>query len=300
MVGEKVVYNIRNKLYKYIQYANINFHDRTSSGTLFVRITSDVEDITTFFKDVVTTFIKDTVMIIALILMMLLLDYKLSLICLIILPFIILTSFVMNKISKRVQEVSKKAKTKLNIFLSESIYGVKLIKIFNRQYEKNKECEKLCNDFYKSRIPTAFIEAFLYGIMRTFENLGISLIIWACMENFWGINVEVGIVYIFTTYLKEIFAPIRRIVENFETVQEAFVSINKVYDILEHKEYLENLESGIKLEQIKGKIEFKNVWFAYEGEEWILKDVSFKIEPGESIALVGKTGSRKNYNNKFN
>ena len=88
------------------------------------------------------------------------------------------------------------------------------------------------------------------------------------------------------------FDPIERIVENLETIQEAFVSINKVYDILDHKEYLENLEEGKTLDKIKGKIEFKHVWFAYEGEDWVLKDVSFCIEPGQNIALVGRTGSR--------
>lgn len=109
-----------------------------------------------------------------------------------------------------------------------------------------------------------------------------------------------GVIYIFTAYLKQIFEPITRIVENFETVQEAFVSVNKIYDILDNKEYLEDLEGGIIPEDIKGKIEFKNVWFAYEGEDWILKNVSFTVEPGQNIALVGKTGSRKNHNNKPN
>ena len=97
----------------------------------------------------------------------------------------------------------------------------------------------------------------------------------------------------FITYIKQIFSPINRIVENFETIQEATVSINKIYDILERKEYLEDFEKGIELEKIKGKIEFRNVWFAYEGENWILKNVSFTIEPGQSIALVGRTGSGK-------
>lgn len=286
MVGENVIYSIRNKLYKYTQYANIPFHDRTPSGTLFVRITSDVEDITTFFEDIVTTFIKDVIMIIALAAMMLSLDYKLALICFLLIPFVILTSVIITKISKNVREYSKKAKTKLNIFLSESIYGVKLIKIFNRQYEKEKECAQMCNNFYKSRIPTAFTEGFLVAFMFIFENLGVSLIVWACINHLFGINLNVGIIYIFITYLKQIFEPIKRLVENFETIQEALVSINKIYDILDHKEYLENFEKGIELEDIKGKIEFKNVWFAYEGENWILKDISFTIEPGQSVALV--------------
>ncbi len=300
MVGENVIYTIRNKLYRYIQYANIPFHDKTPSGTLFVRITSDIEDITTFFKDVITTFIKDVIMIIALAGMMLTLNYKLALICFILIPFVILTSFIITKMSRKVQEYSKKAKTKVNVFLAESIYGVKLIKIFNRQYEKEKECSNLCNDFYKSRIPTAFTEGFLIAFMVIFENLGIALITWVCVNKLFNINLDVGIIYIFITYLKQIFEPVQRLVENFETIQEALVSINKIYDILEHKEYLENFEKGTKLEEIKGKIEFKNVWFAYQEENWILKDVSFTIEPGQSVAIVGKTGSRKNNNYQFN
>lgn len=300
MVGEDVIYTIRNKLYRYIQYANIPFHDKTPSGTLFVRITSDVEDITTFFKDVITTFIKDIIMIIALAGMMLTLNYKLALICFLLIPFVILTSYVITKMSRKVQEYSKKAKTKVNIFLAESIYGVKLIKIFNRQHEKEKECSKLCNDFYKSRIPTAFTEGFLIAFMVIFENLGIALITWVCINKLFNINLDVGIIYIFITYLKQIFEPVQRLVENFETIQEAMVSINKIYDILEHKEYLEDFEKGTKLEGIKGKIEFKNVWFAYQEENWILKDVSFTIEPGQSVAIVGKTGSRKNNNYKLN
>ncbi len=293
MIGENAIYSIRNKLYRYIQHAYIPFHDRTPSGTLFVRITSDVEDITTFFKDVITTFIQDIIMIIALAIMMLSLNYKLALICFLLIPFVILTSLIITKVTKKVQEYSKKAKTKLNIFLAESIYGVKLIKIFNRQYEKEKECIQLCENFYKSRVPTSFTEGFLIAFMIIFENIGVSLIIWTCINHFFNINLDVGIIYIFITYLKQIFEPIQRLVENFETIQEATVSINKIYDILEHKEFLENFEKGIEPKEIKGKIEFKNVWFAYEGENWILKNISFTIEQGQSIAIVGRTGSGK-------
>lgn len=293
MVGEDVIYSLRNKLYKYVQYSNIPFNDKTPSGTLFVRITSDVEDITTFFKDVVTTFIKDIVMIIALTMMMISLDYKLAIICFLLIPFVVLTSVIITKISKNVREYSKNVKTKLNIFLAESIYGVKLIKIFNRQYEKEKECSELCDKFYKSRIPLAFTEGFLIAFMVIFENLGVAFIVCTCINHFFNINLEIGVIYIFITYLKQIFEPIQRIVENFETIQEAVVSINKIYDILDHKEYLEDFKKGKNLDKVNGKIEFKNVWFAYEGENWILKNVSFVINPGESIAFVGRTGSGK-------
>lgn len=293
MMGENVIYQIRNKLYKYIQYANIPFHDKTPAGTLFVRITNDVEDITTLFKDVITTFIKDIIIIVALIGMMIFLSTKLALLTFIIIPFIILTSVIITKISNRLQNISKDAKTKLNIFLAESIYGVKLIKIFNRQYEKQKECEELTDKFWKTRIPLGITEGFLPAIMLILENLGVAIIVCACTNGWLGIQLDVGMVYMFTTYIKQIFDPVNRLIENFETVQEALVSIDKIYEILEKTEYLEDFEKGKLLDKVEGKIEFKHVWFAYEGENWVLKDVSFTIEPGQSIALVGKTGSGK-------
>ncbi len=189
--------------------------------------------------------------------------------------------------------MAKIAKTKVNVFLAESIYGVKLIKIFNRQYEKQKEYQELCDNFWKTRNPIGITSAILPGIMTVLENLGVSIIVWACINRWVGMSIDVGLVYVFVTYMKQIFDPINRLVENFETIQEAMVSIDKIYDILEQKEYLENFEKGKVLEKVEGKIEFKNVWFAYEGENWILKNISFTIEPGQSVAFVGKTGSGK-------
>ncbi len=293
MMGENVIYSLRNKLYRYTQYANIPFHDKTPAGTLFVRITSDVEDITTLFKEVITTFIKDILMIIAFVVMMLSLNYQLALLSFIVIPFVILTSIIITKISNKIHDYSKKVKTKLNIFLAESIYGVRLIKIFNRQYEKQKECEELCTSFWKSRIPTSYTEGLLVAILMVLENLAVAIITWAAINYLLGTSVDVGLIYVFVTYIKQIFSPINRLVENFETIQEALVSIDKIYDILEKKEYLESFEEGKVLDKVEGKIEFKNVWFAYEGDNWILKNISFTIEPGQSVALVGKTGSGK-------
>lgn len=129
--------------------------------------------------------------------------------------------------------------------------------------------------------------------MTVLEYLAIALIIWVVLNNWFGISLEVGFIYVFTKYINSLFEPITRTVENIEIVQEAIVSINKIYDILDEKQYLEDFENGIILDKIKGKIEFKNVWFSYDNENWVLKDVSFTINPGESIALVGRTGSGK-------
>ena len=292
MLGEKVIYSLRNKLFIYTQKANITFHDNMSSGKLFVRITNDVEDVATLFKEVLATFVKDIVLIIAIIIIMCVLSIKLSMVSFIVIPFVIISSYVITKILNKVYDFSKNIRTQVNTFLAETIYGLKLIKVFNRQKEKQEECERLTKDFLDSRKPTGILEGLLPALLTLFENLGIAIIVWACVNNWFGIEVDVGIVYMFITYLKSLFEPISRIVENMEVVQESVVSINKIYDILEKEEYLEKLKDGIEISETKGKIEFKNVWFSYDDKNWVLKNISFTINPGESVAFVGKTGSR--------
>ncbi len=293
IMGEEILYTMRNKIYKYTQDANIRFHDKMPAGKLFVRITNDVEDISSLFKDVITTIFKDIISILAIIFIMLYLSIKLSLLSFIVIPFVIITSIVLTNILNKIYDVSKIARTNINTFLAESIYGAKLIKIFNIQKEKQQECEDLTQEFIEKRLPSSIFEGLFPGIMSLFENLAITIIITACINSWFGITMEAGAIYIFVSYIKSLFEPINRTIDNIEIVQEAFVSINKIYDIIEQTEYLEDFENGIELENVVGKLEFKNVWFAYEKENWILKDISFTIEPGETIALVGKTGSGK-------
>ncbi len=293
IMGEEILYTLRNKIYKYTQEANIKFHDKTPAGKLYARITNDVDDISALFKDVITTLFKDLMSIFAVICIMIYFSIKLSLLSFIVIPFVIITSIALTKILNKIYETSKVVRTNLNTFLAESIYGAKLIKIFNIQEEKQNECEEYTQEFINKRLKATIFEGIFPGIMTLFENLAITIIITSCIYHFWGISMEVGAIYIFVSYIKSLFEPINRTIDNIEIVQEAFVSINKIYDILDKKEFLEDFESGIEPEKIVGKIEFKHVWFAYNDENWILKDISFTIEPGETIALVGKTGSGK-------
>ena len=293
MMGEDIIYTMRNRLFKYTQNANISFHDRTPAGKLFVRITNDVEDVSTLFKDVLTTFFKDVILIVVIVAIMCYFSTTLSMLSFIVIPFIVVISIILTRMLNKIYDKSKKIRTELNTFLAESIYGAKLIKIFNIQKEKQAECEKLNNDYRNSRLPGGIIEGLLPAIITIAENVAVAIIIWACVYHWFGISLEVGLIYVFTTYIKQLFEPITRIIDNIEVVQEAFVSINKIYDILDHKEYLENLEDGMILKEVKGKIEYKNVWFSYNNKDWVLKNVSFTIEPGQSAALVGKTGCGK-------
>lgn len=299
-MGEDVLFNLRNKLYKYIENASVKFHDKTPSGKLFVRITSDTEDVYSLFSEVITTFLKDIIIIITIFVIMIVISAKLSMINIIIVPLLLVTTITINTMMRKIYDKSKKVRTRLNTFLAESIYGIKLIKIFNRQKEKQIECEENTLEHYNTTKKLGILYGILPAALNLIQNLGIAMIVVFCANNWLGIQLEVGIIYLFITYLKKIFNPIDRIIENMEIVEDAFSSIDKIYEILEHEELLEDKASGKILENVKGKIEFKNVWFAYDSKNWILKNVSFTIEPGQSIALVGKTGSRKNNYYQFN
>lgn len=292
-LGEKVLYSLRLKLFKYIEQANLTFHDKTPSGTLYVRVTADTEDIYSLFAEVITTFPKDIIIIIGLIGVMAHISLKLSIVNMFMITLLVSVSIIITKQMNKIFDKAKIARTKLNTFLAESIYGVKLIKIFNRQKLKQKECEERTKEYNESCKNLGYLFGILPGVIEFIENLAISAVVMFCTYRILGVNLEIGIIYLFISYLKKLINPIDRIIENMEIVTDAFSSIDKIYDILDKTEYIEDFDSGIKLNEIKGKIEFKNVWFAYEKDNWILKDVSFVINPGESAALVGKTGSGK-------
>lgn len=292
-MGENVVYTLREKLYKYIERANITFHDKTPSGKLFVRVINDTEDVYSLFDEVVTTLPKDIIIIVGLLGIMIYISAQLSVVNFIIIPVLLIFTTIITRAMNKIFAKSKEVRTKLNTFLAESIYGIKLIKIFNRQKEKQEECEKYTLEHKNSIKGLGILFGIMPAMMELIQNIGTMLIVLFCVNRWFGINLDPSIVYLFVTYLNKIFEPINRIVENMEVVEDAMSSVDKIYEILEHDEFIEDTKSGLKIENLKGKIEFKNVWFAYEKDNWVLKNVSFTIEPGESVALVGKTGSGK-------
>ena len=292
-MGENVVYTLREKLYKYIERANITFHDKTPSGKLFVRVINDTEDVYSLFDEVVTTLPKDIMIIVGLLGIMIYISIKLSVVNLIIIPILLIFTIAITRAMNKIFAKSKEVRTRLNTFLAESIYGIKLIKIFNRQKEKQEECEKYTKEHVESVKGLGILFGIMPAVMEFIQNLGTMLIVLFCVNKWLGISLDPSIVFLFITYLNKLFEPINRIVENMEIVEDAMSSVDKIYEIIEHEEFLEDTTSGIELDSIKGKIEFKNVWFAYDKDNWVLKDVSFTINPGESVALVGKTGSGK-------
>ena len=295
ITGERILNETRQKIFVFSQKSNTKFHDKTPSGKIFSRITGDTEDLAIFFEDVLITLFQDISYIIVISIVMFILNWKLSLLVYgIVIICVIITYFFTQK-ANIAYNLAKDARTKLYTFLSEVIYGSKTIKIFNIQETINKEERDIAEDYIKKVVKTSLYEAPLAQILFLFMYIAISIVIAISAKNWFNINVAIGEVYIFVTYIRELFDPITRTLENIEGVQEAIVSLNKIYDILDGKQYLEDFTTGKELKKVKGKLEFKHVWFKYNDndEEWVLKDISFCIEPTQTIALVGKTGAGK-------
>ena len=292
-LGETILEELRKKVYKYSQLTNITFHNQMPAGKMYARIINDVDDVSAMFKDVIATLFRDIASIIIILTFIFIINWKIGLMLLIILPFTIKTSKLISDQINRIYKASKIVRAKINTFLAESIYGAKVIKIFNIQQEKQKELEDYTLEFKRTRVPASIFEALLPSFIYVLQYLSISVLVYIAALNIFNINLNVGVVYVLVNYITYLYQPINNIVDNIETIQDAVVSINRLYDMIEETEYIEQMDQGKSLKNVIGKLEFRNVWFAYKGENWVLKNISFVIEPGETIALVGKTGAGK-------
>ena len=292
-LGETIIEELRKKVYRYSQLTNITFHNQMPAGKMYARIINDVDDVSAMFKDVIATLFRDLASIIIILTFIFIINWKIGLMLLIVLPFTVKTSKLISDQINKIYKASKIVRAKINTFLAESIYGAKVIKIFNIQQEKQKELEDYTLEFKRTRVPASFFEALLPSFIYVLQYLSISVLVYIAALNIFNINLNVGVVYVLVNYITYLYQPINNIVDNIETIQDAVVSINRLYDMIEETEYIEQMNQGKSLKNVIGKLEFRNVWFAYKGENWVLKNISFVIEPGETIALVGKTGAGK-------
>jgi len=181
----------------------------------------------------------------------------------------------------------------INGFFAENISGMKLVQVFNREKEKEKEFKQLNEEYYKATIFRIKMHSLLRPIIEILQTITIAILIWYGMGRIIGDTLQIGVLYAFTNYIKQFFEPINDLAENYNTIQSAIVSADRIFELLDKEESLEDLDKGLSVNKLKGEIEFKNVWFSYNDEDWILKDVTFKIYPGETIAFVGSTGAGK-------
>ncbi|SMC24994.1 ATP-binding cassette, subfamily B [Clostridium acidisoli DSM 12555] len=292
-VGQDILRNLRGHVFKTIELLPLSYLDKNSSGRLITRATNDVEAISDMYTDVILNLFQDVFLLIGIMYAMFMLNFKLALISLSVLPIMSIILFLLKKKIKTNFLNMKTLIGKINGFMAESISGMKLIQLFRAELEKKKEFENLNDHYFKSTLLQVRLNSILKPGTQLFENLTIALILFYGVNKIGNHTLEIGVLYAFTTYIKQFFDPISDLADQYTTIQSALVSADRIFELLDQNKTLEDLDSGLSLDKIEGNIEFKNVWFAYNNTDWILKDLSFKVAKGETVAFVGETGAGK-------
>ncbi|MBQ6809680.1 MAG: ABC transporter ATP-binding protein [Clostridia bacterium] len=291
-ISQKILDSMRNKVFDKILHLSTSKLDKFGTGRLITRATNDVETVNEFYSDVFLSLFRDVFLLIGILVMMLIIDWKLALVAFTGIPFIVALTF---SIKKRIKENFKKVKIttgKINGFFSENILGMRIVQVFNGLKSKLKEFRQLNDEYFKGTMTQVMLHSFLRPTMEMINEMVIALLVAYAYNGISGGALQVGVLYAFTNYTKQFFAPINDLAEKYSTVQSAFVSTDRIYELLDDNE-TEDTYEGRNDVDIQGEIEFKDVWFSYDDENWVLKGVSFVIPKGARAAFVGTTGAGK-------
>ena len=289
-ISQAILNTMREKVFRQIQSLPVSTLDRYGTGRLITRSTNDVETINEFYQDVFLNLFRDIFLLIGIIIVMLMLDVKLALISFIAIPLIAGITVSIKKIIKENFKFIKLVTGKINGFISESLMGIRIIRAFDAATVKIAEFRELNRQYFKGTMTQVFLNTILRPSMELINTLIIALLVAFSYDRIAGGILEVGILYAFTNYVKQFFTPINDLAEKYTTVQSAFVSCDRIYELLDEES--EDRDAGFSGEVV-GEIEFRDVWFAYTDENWVLKGVSFKLPRGTKAAFVGATGAGK-------
>ena len=291
--GQAIIFNIRNDIFAHIQSLPLRFFDTHPVGQIVTRVTNDVESLNMMYSNVLVNMFSNVIMIIGYAVVMVMINPRMAMICFVFLPLIILITYLFTKLSRGIYRVIRTKVSALNTFLSEHISGMKIIQVFAREEAKYNQFTESTDDLYRSRMKELFIFAFFRPLMNFTANIALAIVLYRGANSVLAGTLTVGTLYVFTSYIRSFFDPIQELTEQFSTLQNAIASAEKIFTLMDEPNTIIEREDPVQLLQTKGKIEFKNVWFAYDDEEFVLRDVSFVIQPGEKVAFVGATGAGK-------
>ena len=292
-LGQRIMHKLRTELFAHIQRLNMKFFDNNASGSILTRVSSDVESLNSLYSSILVDLVKEVMMLVTLLVTMFSLSWQLTLVALGALPFITVLTIFFRTIAKKNFVRVKAQLSRLNGFMSENIIGMKVVQIFHREKEKRAEFKDINDGYYKLGVTEAVLNSLGNTLIPNLAHMLALLMMAFFATELLNGTILVGVMYSFITYTKQLYQPIAAIAQQYTSIASAIVSADRIFDITDKTEFDEDMESGFRGDRIRGEIEFRNVWFAYIDENWVLKDVSFRIGPGERAAFVGATGSGK-------
>ncbi|WP_394344456.1 ABC transporter ATP-binding protein [Sphingobacterium lumbrici] len=291
-LGQSVIRDIRIQVFNHITNLRLKYFDNTPIGRLITRTISDLETISNIFSEGLIQIIGDLLQLVVILGVMFYTDWCLTLIVLIPMPLMIAATYVFKEAMKSAFQSVRLWVSNLNTFLQEHISGMGIIQYFAREEQEIRKFKAINKEHRNAHIRANWYFSIFFPVLEIIIAIATGLLVWYGSKQILGDVISPGVVVAFLMYINMIFRPIRELIDKFNTLQMGMVSAERIFEVLDTDESTPN-EGTYKSEQIRGEIEFKNVWFAYNDETWILKDVNFKVRAGETLALVGATGAGK-------
>lgn len=291
-IGQVIIKDIRVKLYKHLLKLRLKFFDNTPIGRLVTRNISDIETLADVFSEGLAAIIGDLLQIITILGVMFYIDWKLTLVSLSTLPLMIISTYVFKEKIKVTFNDVRNAVSNLNSFLQEHITGMNIVQIFNREKREFEKFKEINREHRTAHIRSVLYYSVYFPVAEIIQAIGIGLVVWYGAVGVLGMDLQIGILISFIMYLQLFFRPIRMIADRFNTLQMGVVSSSRIFKLLASSEHIAN-EGSFKPEKIHGNIRLENVWFAYTEEEYVLKNINFEVQKGQTVALVGATGAGK-------
>lgn len=318
-IGQKIIYDLRMDVFKHIETMSLAQINEIPVGSLVTRVTSDTNALSNLFTNTIVNLIKNAIMLIGVIATMLIIDWRIALVTLAFMPFIGISSYIFRKYARNNYRSVRHSFSVMNAFLNENISGVKITQIFNQEKRKEEEFLKLNNNIYKARKKSIKLFAFfrpiisftyyvcmacvfgfgIYFLFNDVNNSALDAVSKGLSDEeikaivVLGMGVAVGTIQKFYSLVSKFFNPIQNLADQLNELQRAFTSSERLFNLIDNKPDFVDAPDAVELTSIKGDIEFRNVWFAYKDGEWVLKNVSFHIEPKQTVAFVGATGAGK-------
>jgi ATP-binding cassette, subfamily B, multidrug efflux pump len=291
-IGQHVIKDIRVKLYQHLVKLRLKFFDNTPIGRLVTRNISDVETLSDVFTEGLAAMIGDLLQLVFILGVMFYTDWKLTLISLSTLPLLILSTYVFKEKIKVAFNEVRNAVSNLNSFVQEHITGMAIVQVFNAEKREHKKFDEINREHRRANLKSVLYYSIYFPVAEVIQAAGIGLLVWFGSKAVIGEEVTVGVLIAFIMYIQMFFRPIRLIADRYNTLQLGVVSSARIFKLLDNDEHLPNNGTYVP-EKIDGHVQFNNVWFAYNDEDYVLKDISFEVKPGEIVAFVGATGAGK-------
>lgn len=291
-LGQSAILDLRKLVFNHLLRLRLKYFDHTPIGTLVTRTVSDLETIADVFAEGLIVIIGDILQLVVIIGVMLYIDWKLTLISLSTIPFLLIATYIFKEKTKKAFQDVRTEVAKLNTFLQEHITGMKIIQIFVREKEEMQRFREINKRHRTAHIKSVWYYSIFFPVVELMSASSIALLVWFGSRQVIDGHVSLGVIVSFIMYLNMLFRPIRELADKFNTLQMGMVSSERIFKVLDTDEHTPDTGTLVP-GTLRGEIEFKNVWFAYNDENWVLKDVSFKVRPGETLALVGATGAGK-------